>query len=85
MYKKDGNWNWTTSKEIRPEKEMAALYNYKYVLEDRSRGMHNAPYTIQILYDSLETLDPGFDTSKRNVYRPPEEYVPPEPTPDEKK
>jgi hypothetical protein len=49
---------------------MAALYNYKFVLEDRSRGMHNAPYTIQILYDSLKALDPGFDTSARDVYKP---------------
>jgi hypothetical protein len=79
MYKKDGGWNWTKSKKERPLKEVAALYNYKFVLEDRSRGIHNAPYTIQILYDTLETLDPGFDTSKRNVYRPPEEYKPPEP------
>ena len=60
-------------------KETAALYNYKYILEDRSRGIHNAPYTIQLLYDSIEKLDPGFDVSKRNVYRPPEEYKPPEP------
>jgi hypothetical protein len=44
------------------------------VAEDRSRGIHNAPYTIQVLYDTIETLDPSFDTSKRNVYKPPEEY-----------
>ena len=85
MYKKDGNWNWTRSKDIRPEKEVAALYNYKYVLEDRSRGMHNAPYTIQILYDSLQSLDPGFDVTKRNIYRPPSEYKPPPPKPAETK
>ncbi len=78
MYKRDGKWNWTKSDMERPLREMAALYNYKFVLEDRSRGIHNAPYSIQILYDSIETLDPGFDTSKRNVYRPPEEYKPPE-------
>ncbi len=76
MYKKDGNWNWTRSKQIRPLKEVAALFNYKFVLEDRSRGIHNAPYAIQILYDTIETLDPSFDTSKRNIYRPPEEYKP---------
>lgn len=79
MYKKDGSWNRTKSKKERSLKETAALYNYKFVLEDRSRGIHNAPYAIQILYDSLESLDPGFDTSKRNVYRPPEEYKAPEP------
>jgi len=85
MYKKGGGWNWTKSKKERPLKEVAALYNYKFVLEDRSRGIHNAPYSIQILYDTIETLDPGFDTSKRNVYRPPEEYKPPEPKKVEKK
>jgi hypothetical protein len=74
MYNPDGSWNWTRSKKKRPMKKVAALYNYKFVLEDRSRGIHNAPYTIQILYDSLESLDPGFDTSNRNVYKPPEKY-----------
>jgi hypothetical protein len=77
MYKKDGTWNWTRSDKERPQKDVAALYNYKFVVEDRSRGIHNAPYTIQILYDSIATLDSGFDTSKRNIYRPPEEYKPP--------
>jgi len=76
MYKKDGSWNWTRSKQVRPAKQVAALYNYKYISEDRSRGIHNAPYTIQLLYDSIADLDPGFDTSKRNTYRPPEEYKP---------
>jgi hypothetical protein len=74
MFKEDGTWNWTRMKTMRSEKEMAALYNYKFVAEDRSRGIHNAPYTIQVLYDTIETLDPSFDTSKRNVYKPPEEY-----------
>jgi hypothetical protein len=76
MFKKDGTWNWTRSEVERSEKEVAALYNYKFVAEDRSRGIHNAPYTIQILYDSIASLDPGFDTSKRDTYRPPEEYKP---------
>ena len=53
---------------------MAALWNYKFVAEDRSRGIHNAPYTIQLLYDSIESLDPSFNVSKRNEYKPPEEY-----------
>lgn len=85
MYKKDGDWNWTRSKTVRPLKEVAALYNYKYVLEDRSRGIHNAPYTIQILYDSIASLDPSFDVSKRNVYKPPSEYKAPAAASGEKK
>ncbi len=77
LYKKDGTWNWNRSDKMRTVKETAAVYNYKYVAEDRSRGVHNAPYTIQILYDTIQSLDPGFDASKRNVYRPPDEYKPP--------
>lgn len=74
MYNANGSWNQTKSEGVRPINEMAALYNYKFVLEDRSRGIHNAPYTIQILYDTLKAIDPGFDTSKRNTYDRPENY-----------
>ena len=64
MYAKDGKWapskgaKWT-------EQQIAALYNYKLFLEDRSNGVHNANYTIQVLYDSLKSLDPGFNESLR--------------------
>jgi hypothetical protein len=44
---------------------MAALYNYKFILEDRSKGVHNSTYTIQVLYDSLKALDSRLDDSKR--------------------
>ena len=47
------------------ELQMAALYNYKLFVEDRSRGVHNATYTIQVLYDALKSLDPRFDDSLR--------------------
>jgi len=47
------------------ETQMAALYNYKLVVEDRSRGVHNATYTIQVLYDALKALDPKYDDSLR--------------------
>jgi len=47
------------------ETQMAALYNYKLVVEDRSRGVHNATYTIQVLYDALKALDSRFDDSLR--------------------
>lgn len=73
MLRNDQTYAGMVDKKI---KEIIALYNYKYVLEDRSRGIHNGPYTIQILYDTIETLDPDFDISNRNVYRPPEEYKP---------
>jgi len=70
MYHPDGSWNLKQSKKKRSLKEMAALYNYKFVLEDRSNGIHNAPYAIQILYDSLEALGADFDVSKRDAYKP---------------
>jgi hypothetical protein len=44
---------------------VAALYNYKLVLEDRSRGMHNLKYAVQLLMDSIKALDPGFDETRR--------------------
>ncbi len=44
--------------------QIAALYNYRLILEDRSQGVHNATYTIQVLYDTLEALT-GTDTSSR--------------------
>jgi hypothetical protein len=44
--------------------QIAALYNYKLILEDRSLGVHNATYTIQVLYDTIESLT-GLDTSAR--------------------
>jgi hypothetical protein len=53
---REGSWS---------EVEMAALYNYKFVVEDRSRGVHNAVYTIQLLYDSLKALDPRLNDSLR--------------------
>ena len=47
------------------EDQVAALYNYKFFLEDRSLGVHNATYTIEVLYDSLKALDPKWDDSLR--------------------
>jgi len=48
-----------------PVKVVAALYNYKFVQEDRSRGIHNSKYAVQILMDSIKALDPKFDDSAR--------------------
>ena len=64
MYKADGSWaasktgSWTVE-------ELGALFNYKMFLEDRSKGVHNATYTIQVLYDTLKYLDPSLDDSLR--------------------
>jgi hypothetical protein len=48
-----------------PVEVVAALYNYKFVQEDRSRGIHNTRYAVQLLMDSIKALDPKFDNSKR--------------------
>ncbi len=64
MYKADGSWN-TARNTARSTEEMAALYNYKMILEDRSLGVHNAKYTIQILYDTIEALVPGQEAYSR--------------------
>jgi len=65
FYGPDGNWQPATVDTLRPINEMAALYNYKMILEDRSLGVHNGIYTVQILYDSLQAVDPKFDVSRR--------------------
>ncbi|MFB0508558.1 MAG: hypothetical protein ACETWT_17695 [Thermodesulfobacteriota bacterium] len=48
-----------------PVEVVAGLYNYKFVQEDRSKGIHNSKYAIQLLMDSIKALDPKFDDSKR--------------------
>ncbi len=53
---KSGNWS---------EAQIGALWNYKMIIEDRSRGVHNATYTIQVLYDTLKALDPRLSDSLR--------------------
>jgi hypothetical protein len=47
------------------EAEIGALWNYKLIVEDRSRGVHNLTYTIQVLYDTLKSLDPSLNDSLR--------------------
>ncbi len=64
MYKADGSWNSVKSGQ-RSLEEVGALYNYKFILEDRSKGVHNATYAIQVLHDSIAALDPSFISSKR--------------------
>ena len=44
---------------------VAALYNYKFVLEDGSRGMHDTKDAVQLLMDSIKAIDQNFDDSKR--------------------
>jgi hypothetical protein len=48
-----------------PIEVVGALYNYKFVWEDGSRGIHNSTYAVQLLMDSIKALDKNFDDSKR--------------------
>ncbi len=61
----DGEGNFIRSKTTYPKDVVAAVYNYKFVLEDRSKGIHNAKYAVQLLMDSIKTLNPSFDDSQR--------------------
>lgn len=60
VYNRDGSWNATRSERVRTEAEMGAIYNYKFVEEDRSLGIHNTKYAGQLLHDSIKALDPRF-------------------------
>ena len=61
----DAKGKFINTKTQYPVETVAALYNYKFVLEDRSNGVHNMTYAVQILMDSLKALDKNFDDSKR--------------------
>lgn len=61
----DAKGKFVNAKTQYPIEVVAALYDYKFVLEDRSRGVHNTVYAVQLLMDSLKALDKSFDNSKR--------------------
>jgi hypothetical protein len=48
-----------------PEADILAGLKEPFQLEDRSKAVHNGTYTMQILYDTLQALDPRFDVSGR--------------------
>lgn len=53
------------NKSQQPLEVVAALYDYKFVLEDGSKGVHNTKYAVQLLMDSLKALDKSYDDSRR--------------------
>lgn len=61
----DAKGKFVNSKTQYPLEVVAALYNYKFVQEDRSKGIHNTTYAVQLLMDSIKALDKNFDDSKR--------------------
>jgi hypothetical protein len=61
----DAKGKFRNAKTQYPLEVVAALYNYKFVLEDGSRGVHNTTYALELLMDSLKALEKNYDDSKR--------------------
>ena len=64
IYDTKGNFI-ENNKNQYPVEVVGALYNYKFVKEDGSKGIHNTTYAVQILMDAIKALDKNFDDSKR--------------------
>ncbi|TFG62388.1 MAG: hypothetical protein E4H36_08095 [Spirochaetales bacterium] len=65
IYNKDGSWNATKDTTVRSADVVGAFNNYLMLLEDRSLGIHNTKYTVQVLMDSIKAVDSKYDDSKR--------------------
>ena len=63
-YMPDGSWNSTRGLEF-PIEVVAGVWNYKYIEEDRSLGIHNTTYAVQLLMDTINFFDSSFDLSNR--------------------
>jgi cytochrome c553 len=63
MFAKDGTF--IASKTAYTNDQLGAYANLLYVIEDKSLGVHNATYTIELLMDSIQALDPAFTASTR--------------------
>lgn len=63
-YNADGTFNSTRGLEF-PYETVAAVWNYKFVEEDKSVGIHNTKYAVQLLMDTISYFDSSFDTSTR--------------------
>jgi len=64
ILKADGTFA-TGNKNVYPNDVVGAYQNYLYVIEDKSLGVHNTTYAIQLLMDSIAAVDPTFDVSAR--------------------
>jgi len=63
IMKADGTF--AGSKAVYTNDQVGAYQNYLFVLEDKSVGVHNTTYAIELLMDSIKAIDPTFDVSKR--------------------
>lgn len=63
-YLADGSWNSARGLEF-PVEIVAGVWNYKFIEEDKSLGIHNPKYAVQLLMDTIGYFDSGFDMSNR--------------------
>ena len=64
MFKPDGAFT-NNTKVVYTNDQLGAYANLLYVIEDKSLGVHNATYAIELLMDSIQAIDPTFDVSNR--------------------
>jgi hypothetical protein len=64
MFAKDGTFT-NSTKVVYTNDQLGAYANLLYIIEDKSLGVHNATYTVELLMDSIQALDPSFDVSSR--------------------
>lgn len=66
MHRDDAKGNFIDNNKMpQPVEIVAALNNYKFVVEDGSCGVHYTKYAVQLLMDTIKSLDKSFDDSRR--------------------
>jgi hypothetical protein len=56
---------WVGGRNEFPIEVAAAVWNYRFIEEDRSLGIHNPKYAVQLLMDTIGYFDSSFDMSTR--------------------
>jgi hypothetical protein len=64
MFNKDGTFA-NNTKVVYTNDQLGAYANLLYIIEDKSLGVHNTIYTIELLMDSIQALDPKSNVSTR--------------------
>lgn len=64
MFTREGEFT-NNTKVVYTNDQLGAYANLMYVVEDKSLGVHNATYAIELLMDSIKAIDPTFDVSNR--------------------
>jgi len=63
FFKPDGSF--ANSKASYTNDQLGAYANYLFVIEDKSLGVHNATYAIELLMDSIAAIDPSYSEANR--------------------